>query len=595
MVKEVKARFVTREVNSEHVEKLEKQGLSPGMARILAARGIEDSSSLQYDLRNAIPVSKLTNVDKMAKLIADKMEDNQKFLLVADYDSDGATSCVIGIRAMRAFGADIDFMVPNRFVHGYGLTPDIVKEVIAGGNPPDCILTVDNGIASVAGVDEANKNGIKVLVTDHHLAGETLPNAECIVNPSQPGCTFPSKSLAGCGVIFYCMLALKKELTQRKWFETRPNFDVLSLLDYVALGTVADVVPLDDNNRKLVAVGLKQMRDGRAHPGVEALIEVAGLKIKDVKSSDMGFYVGPRLNAPGRLDDMTIGIECLLADNKDEAVALAQRLDALNRERRTIESDMKDQAISQIEAMDFDPKDKYSMALFHPDWHQGVIGILASRIKEKTNRPTIAFGRGTNGELKGSCRSIDGLNMRDALDMVHKLNPGLIPKFGGHSMAAGLTIMEKDLDLFTVAFEEAVRTMLPKELLELVIQTDGFLQPEHMTMELVQEINAQVWGQGFAQPTFQGEFDVLRQRQVGKNEDHTKMTLGIKGAKFDAMLFNQVDPLPDKIIATFSLELNEYNPNNKKVDLLVKKYQDRESPTYVNQTEFVKGPDGLDM
>ena len=340
MVTSVKPRFVTRSVDPQHVANLQDEGLSFGMARILAGRGVEKAESLVYDLKKALPVSLLTNSDKMAKLLADKIQAGHKFLLVADYDSDGATSCAIGMRAMRGFGANIEFMVPNRFVHGYGLTPEIVQEVIEKGQKPDCILTVDNGVASVAGVEEANKNGIKVLVTDHHLAGDTMPDAECIVNPNQPGCTFPSKNLAGCGVIFYCMLALKKELTERKWFDTHPNFNMMELLDYVALGTVADVVKLDDNNRRLVAVGLDRMRNGLAHPGIKALMAVASCKIEEANSMHMGFNVGPRLNAAGRLDDMSIGIACLMSDNDDEAQRLAEQLDALNRERRSIEGDM---------------------------------------------------------------------------------------------------------------------------------------------------------------------------------------------------------------------------------------------------------------
>lgn len=599
MATTVKPRFVTRTFDPQHVATLQEQGLSPGMARILAGRGIETAESLVYDLRKAIPVSKLTNSGQMAKHLADKIEAGHKFLLVADYDSDGATSCAIGMRAMRGFGADIDFMVPNRFVHGYGLTPEIVQEVVAkakaeGTRQPDCILTVDNGVASVAGVAEANLNGIKVLVTDHHLAGDTLPDAECIVNPNQPGCDFPSKNLAGCGVIFYCMLALKKELTDRKWFDTHPQFNMMELMDYVALGTVADVVRLDDNNRRLVSVGLDRMRKGLAHPGIKALMDVAGCKIEEANSAHMGFNVGPRLNAAGRLDDMSIGISCLLADNDEDAHRLAQQLDALNRERRSIESDMTEQAVVQIDSMEFDPQDKYSMVLFHPDWHQGVIGILASRIKDKTNRPAIVFGRGTNGELKGSCRSIPGLHMRDALDMVYKQNPGLITKFGGHSMAAGLTIMEKDLDKFTVEFEESVRVLLPKEALELVIHTDGPLNPESMSMELAKEIQGQVWGQGFMEPVFQGEFEVIKQRQVGKDLGHVKLTLGLNGSKFDAIFFHQKDPLPENIIATYSLNINDYN-NTQKVDLRIHKYQDTATPVHVHQTDFVKGPEGLDM
>ena len=594
MASTAQPRFTPRVVPTDTVQNLVQQGCSPGMARILAGRGIDSTESLVYDLRKAISIKKLTNAERMAQLIADKMEKGQRFLIVADYDSDGATSCAIGMRAMKGFGADIDFMVPNRFIHGYGLTPDIVKEVAQRDPRPDCIITVDNGIASVEGVAEANKHGISVLVTDHHLPGPTTPDAECIVNPNQRGCDFPSKNLAGCGVIFYVMLALKNELSKRNWFATHPEFNVISLLDYVALGTVADVVKLDDNNRRLVSVGLDRMRKGLAHPGIKALLEVAARREEEANTFDMGFGVGPRLNAAGRLDDMSVGINCLLADDLESATALAQKLDALNRERRAIEADMTEQAVEQIDAMDVDPKDNYTMTLFHPDWHQGVIGITASRIKDKTNRPTIAFGRGTDGELKGSCRSIPGLHMRDALDMVYKQNPGLIKKFGGHSMAAGLTIMEKDLPVFTVAFEEAARAMMPREALDLVIDTDGSLNPGEIGLDLAREIKSQVWGQGFPEPLFQGEFEVIRQRQVGKNEEHAKLTLGVDGAKFDAILFHQKDPLPDKIKATYALSINDFG-GVEKVDLRLHRFQDMDTPVYVHQTNFVKGPGGLEL
>lgn len=588
----VKPRFQARKYDVQTYEKLAAAGISKPMARIMAARGIQDLSSLDYNLRNALGVSKLTNADKMAKLIADKMEAGKRFLVVADYDSDGATSCAIVVRAMRGFSANIDYMVPNRFEHGYGLTPDIVNIAYNMEKRPDAIITVDNGIASVDGVATANKLGISVLVTDHHLPGDTDPAAECIVNPNQRGCTFPSKNLAGCGVIFYVMLALKHELQQRGWFNNHPNFNVTDLLDLVALGTVADVVKLDDNNRKLVSAGLKQMRDGKAHEGVQALLHVAKRDPHKANPWDMGFAVGPRLNAAGRLDDMSVGISCLLEDDPFKAGQLAEQLNTLNVERRAIESDMTSQAVQQIEGLEFDTTNNYSVTLFHPDWHQGVIGILASRIKEKTNRPVIAFGRGSDGELKGSCRSIPPLHMRDALDMVYKQNPGLIKKFGGHSMAAGLTIMEDDLAKFTVAFEEACRTLMAPEDLELVVDTDGILGAEEVTLELAEEIKNQVWGQGFPEPVFQGEFIVENQKIVG--EKHSKLRLLQGNRIFDAILFHHNEPVPNVIKAVFSLDVNEWQ-GNRTLQLRLQNFDAAEKPQYVHSAEFEKTSDGLSL
>lgn len=586
-------RFQPRKVENDVVNGLiAEQKCSTPMARLLAARGVKNyTESMDSSLSKAIGVSKLTNALRMAELIADKMERNERFILVADFDSDGATSCAVGVRAMRGFGANIDYMVPNRFEHGYGLTNEIVQ-IIADKNPrPDCIITVDNGIASVDGIDLANKLGIKVLVTDHHLAGDKIPDAECIVNPNQPGCTFPSKNLAGCGVIFYVMMAVKNELKKRGWFKTRPDFVVASLLDYVALGTVADVVKLDDNNRRLVTQGLRDMQAGRAHLGINAILRVAGRKPEAANCWDMGFAVGPRLNAAGRMDDMSVGINCLLADDPDEAARLADQLEALNKERRSVETDMSEQALIQIDNMEIRPDDKFTMTLFHEDWHQGVIGILASRIKERCNRPTIIFGRGDTGILKGSGRSIPGLHLRDALDVVYKQNPGLIIKFGGHSMAAGMAIREDGLAQFTVAFEEACRNMLTADQLELVIETDGMLDPDEATIGFAEEIKTMVWGQGFPEPLFQGEFTVENQDLIG-DKKHSRLRLTQGGRSFEAILFFHSDPLPNRIMATYSLDVNEWK-GNKKLQLRLQKFQDATQPAYVHSAEFQSGPDGL--
>jgi single-stranded-DNA-specific exonuclease len=587
-------RFQTRPVDEEKVKALTaEQKCSPAMARLLAARGVESvAESMDSSMSKALSVSSLTNSVKMASLMADKMEAGKRFLIVADYDSDGATSCAIGMRAMVGFGANIEYMVPNRFVHGYGLTPDIVKIAAAMDPRPDSIITVDNGIASVEGIAAANALGMTVLVTDHHLPGDIDPAAECIVNPNQRGCTFASKNLAGCGVIFYVMMALKTELDKRGWFKTHPPFMVSSLLDYVALGTVADVVKLDDNNRRLVTEGLKMMRAGRAHLGIAALLRVAGREVEKANSFDMGFAVGPRLNAAGRLDDMSIGISCLLADTPEEAERLATHLDTLNKERRSIEADMTEQAITQIDEMVVSPDDKFTMTLFHPDWHEGVIGILASRVKDKCNRPTIAFGRGNGGHLKGSCRSIPALHLRDALDIVYKRNPGLILKFGGHSMAAGLTIMEDDLPKFTVEFEEACRSMITSSDLDLVIATDGKLHPAEATIGFAEEIKGMVWGQGFPEPLFQGEFIVLNQDYIGKDKNHSRLRLGMGALAFEAILFQQSEPLPNMIRATFSLDVNEWK-GTKKLQLRLQKFEDGTKPMLVHDAVFHSGPEGL--
>jgi len=581
---------------------LTSSGYSTAMGRILASRGIRGGESLDYTLSKALPVSKLTNANRMAELIADKMQAGKKFLIVADYDSDGATSCAIGIKALRGMGATVDFMVPNRFKHGYGLTPSIIEEVISHPEreKPDCIITVDNGIASVTGVAEAKKHGISVLVTDHHLAGDVIPDAECIVNPNQPGCTFPSKNLAGCGVIFYVMMAVKRELQQRGWFEKYPNFNVTELVDYVALGTVADVVKLDDNNRRLVSAGLQRMRDGKAHVGIQAIMSVASRKIDDASTFDMGFAVGPRLNAAGRLDDMSIGIACLLEEDPSKAKQLAEQLDAFNRERKSIETDMGKAAEVLLDDLSSKIHEKHSIALFDPSWHHGVIGILASRIKERTNRPTILFGRGEHGELKGSGRSIPGLHLRDTLDVVYKKNPDMIKKFGGHSMAAGLTILEKDYHAFVEAFEDAAHMMMPPGAMDLIIDTDGALEPDEMTFDFVREMQSQIWGQGFPQPVFEMEFDVLNQRQVGANKDHAKLTLSYKGIKFDGIMWNQKDPLPERINATFALEINDYQ-GVEKLSLKLERVLDLTSPVLnqsaevQNASSFEEGPLGMSI
>jgi single-stranded-DNA-specific exonuclease len=549
------ADIVTRKIPQPQYEALLAQGLSPLLARVYAARGITSTDEIDPALKKLLPLEQLKNCAQMAKILADAIAQKNKLLIVADYDSDGATACAVGIRALRMFGANVDYLVPNRFEYGYGLTPEIVQ--LAAQTKPDFIITVDNGIASVDGVAEANRLDIKVLVTDHHLPGDFMPAATCIVNPNQPGCEFPSKSIAGVGVMFYVMLALRAELRERGVYTDSNQPNLAGLLDLVALGTVADVVKLDGNNRILVSEGLKRIRAGRACPGVQALLQVARRDARRAGTYDLGFMVGPRLNAAGRLDDMSLGIETLITDDMPRALQLAQQLDALNRERREIESDMQESAMAILDQLDVG--DNFGLSLFNPSWHQGVIGILASRIKDKYHRPVIAFAKGMGDEIKGSGRSIQGLHLRDALDLVSKKHPDLILKFGGHAMAAGLTLREPDFDKFRTAFETALQTLLSPADLTKVIETDGELPTQEASMQLTHEIESQVWGQGFPAPVFCDTFKVASQRIVG--EKHLKLKLQKDHSIFEAMLFSYADPLPDQIRATYRLSVNEYNGN----------------------------------
>jgi single-stranded-DNA-specific exonuclease len=502
----------------------------------------------------------------MASMLADAIAQKKRLLVVADYDSDGATACAVTVKGLRGMGAEIDYIVPNRFEYGYGLTPEIVA--LAAERNPDIIITVDNGIASVDGVRAANERGIAVLVTDHHLPGDELPGAACIINPNQPGCTFPSKHLAGVGVAFYLMLAVRGELRARGAFDTRPEPNLTELLDLVALGTVADLVRLDDNNRILVEQGLRRIRAGKASPGVEALLRIAGRDPRRATAQDFGFGAGPRLNAAGRLQDMSLGIACLLAVTLPEAMLFAQQLDALNRERRDIEADMQESALMSLEFID--PGAHYSLSLYEPEWHQGVIGILASRIKERFHRPVIAFAPGSDGVLKGSGRSIAGLHLRDALDLVSKRHPGLLLKFGGHAMAAGLTIEEGSFARFRDAFEEVVRGLLTPADLEAIIETDGAIDPAEIDLGLAELLENHVWGQGFAAPEFDDAFQVAEQRIVG--DRHLKLRLEKSGRRFEAILFNCIDTMPASIRAVYRLQVNEYN-GSRNVQLVLRYWE----------------------
>lgn len=546
-------RILPRPVPGPAVMRLLENGTHPLLARIYASRGISSREELDYGLKALLPPASLKGVQEAAQLLADAIEANARMLIVADYDCDGATACAVGIRALRAFGADVGYLVPNRFEYGYGLTPAIVE--LAAPLEPEVLITVDNGIASVEGVAAAREHGMATVITDHHLPGDELPEADVIVNPNQPGCTFQSKSLAGVGVMFYTMLALRAELRDRGAFEGRSEPNLADLLDLVALGTVADVVKLDHNNRILVAQGLQRMRADRMQPGVRALFAAAGRDAAKATTFDLGFALGPRLNAAGRLADMSLGIECLITDDMGRALNIAQELDKLNRERRAIEADMQEEALSGLDRID--PGSRASLVMFEPEWHQGVIGILAGRIKEKFHRPTIAFARGNEGELKGSGRSIPGLHLRDALDLVTKQAPGMILKFGGHAMAAGLTIPETELERFEKVFEEVVRDLIDPADLTRRLETDGALEDSLYNLETARLLEREIWGQGFAAPLFDDVFRVENQRIL--KDKHLKLQLRKGNTRIDAILFNHSEPAAAQIRAAFRLAVNEYN------------------------------------
>jgi single-stranded-DNA-specific exonuclease len=547
-------RITTRSYAFRESEMLRQQGIHPVLARLYAARGLADVRELSTELNSLIQPAGLRHIDAAAAYLADAIEARRKLVIVADYDCDGATACAVALRGLRSLGANVDFIVPNRFEYGYGLTPEIV-ELTQREKSPDIIVTVDNGIASIDGVEEAKRRGIEVVVTDHHLPGDRLPDARVIVNPNQPECGFPSKNLAGVGVMFYVLLAVRAEMRRRGVFDaqTQPKLD--ALLDLVALGTVADVVKLDANNRVLVAQGLKRMRAGRMQPGVAALFRAAGREARRASPFDLGFALGPRLNAAGRLADMSLGIECLTTDDEGRAWAIAQQLDTINRERREIESDMQDTALLLLDS--FDPKDCTTIAVFDASWHQGVIGIVASRLKDKFYRPTITFAPGGEGLIKGSGRSIAGFHLRDALDLVSKQAPTLIEKFGGHAMAAGLTLRADAFEGFAKAFEAVGRAWLGQAQLERVVETDGELEEAYFTTQFISLLDDQVWGQGFPPPLFCDEFRVVNQRVL--KEKHLKLQLEKNGARYDAIWFGHADALPERVRAAYRLDANEYN------------------------------------
>jgi single-stranded-DNA-specific exonuclease len=544
-------KIIERAYNENHRRALVDAGIHPLLAKIYAARRIASATELTYSPGALLSPALLKGIEQAAVLLAEAIQAGKRLLIIADYDADGATACAVGMRALRSFRANVDYMVPDRFKLGYGLSPELVD--LAAERKPDLLITVDNGIASVEGVARAKSLGIGTLITDHHLPGAELPQADCIVNPNQGGCGFPSKALAGVGVMFYVMLALRAELRKRGWFSgEEPNLGALTPL--VALGTIADVVPLDANNRNLVAQGLKRIRAGHAQPGLLALLRAAGRNVAEVASFDLGFVAGPRLNAAGRLADMSLGIECLITDDEARAANGARELDRLNGERRNIERGMLEQALEKLQALE----EQAQCSFFAPDWHEGVVGILASRLKDRVHRPIVCFARAADGRsLKGSGRSVPGFHLRDCLDLISKRLPGLIVRFGGHAQAAGLTIAEADFARFAIAFERALDETLPPSARTRTVETDGSLDPSYYTLDVARMLDAGIWGQGFPQPLFCDTFSVESQRVVG--ERHLKLVLAKDGRRFEAMRFGSLDPVQPRTRAAYRLSVNEYN------------------------------------
>ena len=563
-------KLLTRDVPPRSAWALEQSGIHPLLARLYAARGVHTPEELDDALGKLLPPGGLKGVQEAAHLLADAMAADQQLCIVADYDCDGATACAVAVRGLRMLGARrVNYLVPDRVVDGYGLTPPIAQRVKNQG--ADVLITVDNGIASVEGVAAAQSLGLKVLVTDHHLPAEQLPGAEVIVNPNQPGCDFPSKSMAGVGVMFYVLLALRAELRQRGQFDqaSQPKLD--ALLPLVALGTVADVVKLDANNRRLVAQGLKRVRAGALPPGMAALFRAAGREASRATTFDFGFALGPRINAAGRLSDMTLGIECLLTDDPTRADELARQLDAINRERRVIEGDMREMAMEMAESL-FEEGETPPPAIcvFDPDFHEGVVGIVASRLKDKLHRPTFVFAASTapgkEHELKGSGRSIAGFHLRDALDLVAKRAPGVLLRFGGHAMAAGCTVAEEHFEVFEETLNQVAMEWLDAATLQRRLETDGPLPPEYRRTELVDMLHAEVWGQGFAPPVFSEEVEVLSQRLVG--EKHLSLKLKHQGQPVDGIWFNRAEPLPARVKVAYRLDADEWQ-GQKRVRFLI--------------------------
>ncbi len=567
----------TRDVPPRAAWALEQSGVHPLLARLLAARGVRDPAELDDGLGRLLPPDSLRGADAAARLLADAVVHGRRICVVADYDCDGATACAVALRGLRLLGADpeaLGYVVPDRAVHGYGLTPAIVD--LARAQRPDLLVTVDNGIASLAGVAHARAAGLQVLVTDHHLPARegdavVLPEADVIVNPNQPGCAFESKALAGVGVMFYVLLAARAELRARGRFDAAAQPRLDALLDLVALGTVADVVRLDANNRRLVAQGLKRIRSGRMQAGVAALFAAAGRDPARASAFDFGFALGPRINAAGRLSDMTLGIECLLADDPARAGELAALLDRINRERREVEAGMREQAEAQLERWaEAEADTRPALALFDPGFHEGVVGIVAGRLKDRLHRPTFVFARGADGHLKGSGRSIPGFHLRDALDLVAKRHPDVLLRFGGHAMAAGCTLREAAFGAFDAAFQAVAAEWLDASALTRTLRTDGPLAVQWFNPETAALLDAQVWGPGFEAPVFCDEVDVLQQRLVG--EKHLKLRVRHQGELRDAIWFGHADPVPARVRLAWRLALDEWQ-GRQRVQMVVEAAQ----------------------
>ncbi len=557
-------KLLPRDAPPRTVWALAQAGVHPLLARLYAGRGVQDPQELDSGLAHLLPPSGMKGMAQAAALLADAIAQQAHLCIVADYDCDGATACAVALRGLRLLGAEqVSFIVPDRVVDGYGLTPSIAKRVNATG--ADVLITVDNGIASVEGVAQAQALGLKVLVTDHHLPGPELPAADALVNPNQPGCTFASKSMAGVGVMFYVLLALRAELRARGVFskDSEPKLD--GLLPLVALGTVADVVKLDANNRRLVAQGLLRMRRGQLPTGLAALFKVAGRSAAQASSQDMGFALGPRINAAGRLSDMTLGIECLRTDDPGLGLQLAEQLDAINRERRSLEGDMREQALLIAESlMDADDEPPAALCVYDEEFHEGVVGIVAARLKDLHYRPCFVFAASeSEGQavLKGSGRSIPGFHLRDALDAVVKMHPGLLLRFGGHAMAAGCTLLEDDLATFEAALQHIAEQWLSPATLAQSLETDGGLEAPYLRPDIVHELHKEVWGQGFAAPVFQDQVEVLGQRIVG--EKHLSLKLRLHGQEVDGIWFGRTDSLPPKALLAYRLDINTWQGREK--------------------------------
>ncbi|WP_368655341.1 single-stranded-DNA-specific exonuclease RecJ [Castellaniella ginsengisoli] len=561
--------ILARTADPERTRALAAAGVHPLLARLWAARGLECPAPTEWAA--LIPPDRLSRVDQAGALLADAIQAGKRLLIVADYDCDGATACAVAVRALRAMGAQVDFLVPNRFETGYGLSPAVVE--LACRHPagkPDLLITVDNGIASLEGVAAARAAGIEVIVTDHHLPGPALPEALAIVNPNQAGCGFPSKHLAGVGVIFYVMLALRAALRSRGALPPKGGPKLETCADLVALGTVADVVRLDANNRLLVGQGLRRIRQGRMQAGLAALFEVAGRDPARAGTNDLGFALGPRINAAGRMADMSLGIHCLLEDDPDRALELARALDEINRERRARETVMRDEALTHLDTHAQAAR-AASVCVWQPGWHPGVIGLVASRLKETYWRPALAFAPDDGDTLRGSGRSIPGIHLRDALDLVSKRLPGAILQFGGHAMAAGLTLKTAAFDDFSRQFDAAVRTLGGRESFEPRLDTDGSLETDYLTVETANLLAGQIWGAGFPPPLFQDRFRVLHQRPL--KDKHLKLFLERDGLRLDAIWFNHADPLPETIEAVYRLDCNTWGGRSS-VQLLIEDARD---------------------